>query len=211
MSESTQFEKGDVVIHTRRPEWGVGVVDHAAVVMHEGKTAQRLTIRFANHGRVAVNTAVAAIKMKDSKKAMASTNSSIMSTSTNGAGWLDSIDGNKQSEKRELWSLPDSMTDPFASLSARLKATLDSCRFSKEPRSLIDWAVAQSGLTDPLSEYNRHQLEQSFSHFVRDRDRHLGELVRTVKKKGDREVLGQVMQDLTIPAAQRALEAAIRA
>jgi len=26
MWESTQFERGDVIVHTRRPEWGDGVV-----------------------------------------------------------------------------------------------------------------------------------------------------------------------------------------
>ena len=41
----------------------------------------------------------------------------------------------------KLWHLPEAMTDPFASLGARLSATLDSYRFSTDPKSLIDWAV----------------------------------------------------------------------
>ena len=211
MSEAMPFQRGDVVTHARRPEWGEGVVDQASIVKHEGQTAQRLTIRFANHGRVTLNTAMAAIRRKDSSTTMVSTNNSVMPTSTPGTGWLDSIDGRKPSDEQTIWSLPETMTDPFASLSIRLKATLDSFRFQKDPRSLIDWAVAQSGLTDPLSQYNRHELEQSYGRFVRDRDRHLGDLVRLIKKKGEHEVLEQLMREVQMPSARRALEAAIRA
>ena len=212
MWKSTQFERGDVVVHTRRPEWGEGVVDQAAVVNYEGRQAQRLIVRFANHGRVTVNTAVAVLQLKDLERTMASTNTSAFQTPQARQGWLDSLDNHKKSDHQELWSLPEPMTDPFASLADRLKATLDSYRFSQEARSLIDWAVAQSGLNDPLSEYSRHELEQAFVRFARDRDRHLVELVRVIKKKGRHELLSQqTNDDGLLPPARRALAATIRA
>ena len=53
------------------------------------------------------------------------------------------------------------MVDPFSSATERLKATLDNFRFNAQARPLIDWAIAQTGLDDPLTLYTRQELEQA--------------------------------------------------
>jgi len=208
LQEPTQFCQGDVVVHTRRPEWGDGVVSHASTIIYEGQPAQRLAVRFANRGQVTVNTAVATLKPKESEGPMTRTSTSVFSSSTTGQGWLGSID--KKSDDRQLWSLPEPLTDPFASLADRLKVTLESYRFSHEPRILIEWAVVQTGLNDPLSQYNRHELEQAFVRFERDRDRHLAELVRLIKKQGQNKLLEQQINEMGSSVAGRALAKAVR-
>ncbi len=213
MVEGVRFERGDVVFHAKRPEWGEGVVEQAREIKHEGRAAQRLTIRFSNHGRVAVNTAVAQLRAKrkgsEGLGVVMSNSSTPAVSSSAGKGWLSSLEKSGGGVE-ELWSLPEAMTDLFASLGARLQATLDSFRFSTEARSLIDWAVAQTGLTDPLSKYNRHELEQGFERFARDRDRHLVELVRTAKREGQADLLDRALQGKLIPEARRTLKKAIR-
>jgi len=125
-----------------------------------------------------------------------------------GNGWLGGI--GQKSDAVELAKLPDAMTDPFAGVGKRLQATLDSYRFSTEPRSLIEWGVAQTGLNDPLSKFTRHELEQAFPRFARDRDNHLQELVRLIKKQGKVELFQQALTGSNNPAARNALQRAIR-
>jgi hypothetical protein len=215
MAESHLFSLGETVIHPRRPEWGEGVVNQAMAITHEGRPAQRLIVRFANHGQVTIHTGVATLLRKDAAETMRDTSTTVTQTTSpfdtpqrKTGGWLDSL-GEKRNGQ-ELYSLPDAMTDPFASLTKRLQATLDSYRYSPEPRSLIDWGVAQTGLNDPLSKYTRHELEQAFPRFARDRDQHLQELVRLVKRQGQAEVFAQLMQATTNGTARNALQRAMR-
>ncbi len=202
------FKPGDVVVHARRPEWGQGVIHEATAIQHQGQPAQRLVVRFVNHGRITLNTAYANLQPKGSNHTMTSTTTTSGSpTPATNQGWLGTLEKNPP---RELWSLPEAMTDPFAGLSGRLNATLDSYRFNAGARSLIEWAAAQSGLTDPLTAYSRHELEQAFARFTRDRDQHLVELVRTAKKQHKNAMLNQMAQETRFPAAREALQKAIR-
>lgn len=125
-----------------------------------------------------------------------------------GSGWLDAMDPDG-SKSNELWDLPDELSDPFASLVDRLKATLQTYRFSTEPRALMDWAIVQTGLNDPLSKYTRSELEQAFPRYVRDRDGHLKDLVRQLKRANDYGALKDAGRGL-FSAAQSALDKAIR-
>lgn len=204
------FKTGDVVVHARRPEWGEGVVDQATAITHEGSSAQRLGVRFANHGRVVLNTAIAQILQKGSERPMSSSHrdgSTISSPA--GQGWLASLE--QEGTPHELWALPEALTDLFSNFSDRLRATLESYRFNPDARGLIDWAVVQTGLDDPLSKYNRHEMEQAFARFARDRDRHLVELVRTIKRKGAGNVIDEQLRQAPSPEARKALAKAVRA
>jgi len=125
-----------------------------------------------------------------------------------GSGWLDTFDDSSK-KTHELWELPDTAGDPFASLPERLKATLETYRFSTDPKSLIEWGVAQTGLDDPLSKYTRHELEQAFPRFARDRDLHLRDIVRQLKRASNHAALKDAGRGL-FSAAQSALDKAIR-
>ena len=211
MSGVKQFRKGDAVVHPEKPEWGEGVVDQATTIEHEGKTAQRLVVRFNHRGRIAINTGVAPLAPKTDKEVvtMSSTRTSTVQSETGSdKGWLASLEG--RSGEHELHQLGDALTDPFSSLSARLKATLDSYSYSTEARSLIEWAIAQTRLPDPMTKYTRQELEQGFQRFARDRDRYLVELVRQIKHEGQGALLQQA-QSTAAGEAQSALQRAIRA
>ena len=208
MPDTAKFSPGDVVVHPRRPEWGDGVVVQAMGILHKGQSAQRLTVRFTHRNRVTINTAVAPLMAKETYNAMRSNNQSTSGTSTATGGWLSSLE--QDSADHELWRLPEAMTDPFSSLGRRLNATLDSYRFSTEARSLTAWAVAQTGLDDPLSKYTRQKLEQAFPRFARDRDNQLQDLVNQIKCHGERELLDQALANTRVPAARETLKRMIR-
>lgn len=224
------FKRGDVVVHPRRPEWGDGVVDQATNLPDEGPNAQRLIIVFANQGRVTLNTSAIQLQPKGTASDMttARTNDPLTGRSANGSsgptvtagkGWLDqmasvakdSLGGKKE---HELWRLPEPMTDPFLSVEKRLDATLDSYRFGNDPRNprlLLEWAIGQTGLNDPLSKYTRHELEQAFPRFIRDRDNHLFSLVRPLKKAGKYDTVNDAWAKCeNNPGARNALMKAMR-
>ncbi len=221
--ERTGYQQGDVVEHSRRPEWGEGSVVSATAITHEGKAAQRLVIRFRHKGKVTVNTAVAELttieKRRDPDedkeltpptKNRSQNTSQFKSTATSGDGWLGQISQrNKNEFENELWQLPEPLTDPFLPITTRLKATLETFQYTTNPRSLLDWACSQTGLDDPMSKYTRHELELGYERFGVERERHLKNLIKQLKAKGTLEEAKEVRRWLKIPAAVSALDKAM--
>ncbi|MEM8782871.1 MAG: DUF3553 domain-containing protein [Planctomycetota bacterium] len=142
--------------------------------------------------------------------AIQETSRGAMSAPGNKDNWLDELE-TAGGKKHELWELPDELTNPFATPEQRLKATLDTYQYSTEPRALIDWARRQTGLDDPLTRYTRPELEQAFPRFARDRDAHLRSIVRDLKRANDMATIKASMKGGLIPAAQSAIDRAIRA
>ncbi len=105
-------------------------------------------------------------------------------------------------------------TTPIAPLRA---AGSDGSHASRAPRSAATWSSPRvtaitraTGLNDPLSKYTRHDLEQAFPRFARDRDQHLVELVRQIKRQGKAEVFNEVLQATSNATARNALQRAMR-
>ncbi len=239
MSAAQPFAVGDQVVHTRRPEWGVGTVrtarSKASSAPPDDAPQQRLTVHFVRHGRVTLDTSVAPLRLQSqnapstgahdqtpaalsaSRGAGHASKEPVMpsafssgssSTTSDSGGWLAALD-KSTANSHELWDLPDALTNPFATLTDRLKATLQTYKYSTQPRPLMDWACVQTGLADPLSKYTRHELEQAFPRYARDRDQHLRELVKQCKRNSDYAALKEAGRGL-LPAAQSALDKAIR-
>ena len=216
MPEMRSFSRGDVVVHTGCPQWGDGIVDEVVNIQHDGKAAQRLVVKFSNQGRVTLNTAIAPLVSKDAAVAMSnyqnprfspssSSSSSRSSTSSgggSGGGWLSAF----EKTEHELHKLPDALNDPFLSLIQRIEATLDTYQFSKEPKLLIDWAIRQTKLSDPMTKYTRHELEVGFERFARDRDLHLRDLLRELKKQGRLSEFDAIRKRTKIPSAVSAMD-----
>lgn len=208
MNAQNTFAPGDVVIHPKRPQWGDGKVMTALNINHEGSPGQRLTVRFANQGQVVINTAIVPLVSKETVTQMSPTSSY---SSHTGQGWLDGL--SRDANGHELFKLPDELTDPFATLENRFEATLRSYKLisdGRDPRALLDWAVVQTGLSDPLSKYSRPELEQAYPRFARDRDNHLASLVKQFKAKNLLSFVQQkTNQPTTVPAAKQAVQRAM--
>ncbi|MCR9216166.1 MAG: DUF3553 domain-containing protein [bacterium] len=178
------FGFGDRVVHAGKPEWGIGVVSSAQNLSQDGKACQRLTIRFERAGLKTLSTAVADIRPADQADAPArqirSESEGATTTESNGS-WLQELEAGDPAEV--MARLPQSCTDPFQSIGNRIKATLGLFRFSDSGGSLLDWAAAQTGMKDPLSRFNRHELEQFFARFQTNRDAHLRRLAAEALKK----------------------------
>ena len=176
---------GDRVVHGLRPEWGVGTVTSAQPDVQEGKTCQRLTIRFERAGLKTLSTAHAELRGEhEGGPAVAAQGPS---------GDDPFAAAVERDAKTVMTRLPDAATDPFTTPRARAKATMDLYRFSAEGGSLIDWAAMQSGLKDPMTRFNRHELEELFRRFAQVRDDHLKRLALDLKRT-DPGLLGEVVR-----------------
>lgn len=169
-----QWSFGDRVVHAGRPEWGVGVIAGTQAEQHEGRSCQRLTIRFERAGMKTISTALADLRPESELPMLG------MPATPRSDDPLLAPAG--PTPKDVMLKLPDAATDPFKTSRARLEASLAMYRFSDQPSSLLDWAVAQSGLKDPMTRFSRHELEDMFKRWTQLRDEHLKELCFALKK-----------------------------
>ncbi len=170
--EPTRFSLGDQVMHPGKPEWGKGTVYSASAFKHEGRTCQRLTIRFERAGLKTVSTAFAKIQ------AASAVASSIKPKLEEHHAPLPIASADHREILEIMTAIPETARDPFASPAQRLEATLSLYRFSGTGAGLIDWAAAQCGLADPMGRFNRHELEDFYRMFEMNLRQHLGKVVR---------------------------------
>jgi len=196
-SES-RFSIGDQVVHAGKPEWGGGSVVSAAATNHEGKPCQRLSVRFSRAGLKTVLTGIAPIQP-------AAEISSTLKPKLDEHHDPLPINSAGHRELLEIMTrMPEPARDPFATPAMRLESTLSLYRFEGTGGSLIDWAAAQSGLSDPLSRFNRHELEEYYRMFEKNLRTHLSKVVRDANNVA-RDDLIRIAKNAP-PAGQRALQ-----
>jgi hypothetical protein len=176
---------GDRVRMPSKPEWGVGTLTRIARSLIKGEPCWSLTVRFPNAGMKTLNTSVAVLERVDQTTNEGAGEAAVVIAKANMAA-DDELFGPmaRKSVDAVMTDLPDPCCDPFRSLAARVELTLDLYRFGVNGRLLVDWAVAQTGLDDPLSQFNRQELEIHFTRWAMERDRHLAKLVHEARQKG---------------------------
>lgn len=187
---------GDRVIHAARPEWGEGHVVSTKTVSHDGGETQRLTVRFDRAGLKTVLTAMA-----DIRRASDAAEAPEASSRPQPDDRSDLIEQGRATEV--MTRLPEPAVDPFATPGDRLRASLKLYRFNRQGATLLDWAAMQSGLTDPLSRFSRHELEELFDRFQRELAKHVQSLAKEMVRSAPPE-LAAIARDAD-PAAQRVL------
>ena len=88
--------------------------------------------------------------------------------------WIAPVAERKLEEA--MVAITDDVRDPFVAPRERLVRAIGLYRFDRGGRGLVDWAVAQTGMADPLSRFNRHELEQFFDRWAGERDNWLSRL-----------------------------------
>ena len=183
MPQTTSFKIGEKVRHCKRPEWGVGSIAKIEVITREGRPDRRIWIRFPNVGEKTVLASLAELEHveTDSLATAASSSPTLADMHARAdAGWLGEISKSKPEDM--MIALPDAATDPFIPVARRLKNTFALYRFDGGSK-LIDWAVAQSGLNDPMSRFSRHELESFFQRWRFALDAQLGKLLQEARKE----------------------------
>lgn len=194
-----EWKLGDRLMHAGRPEWGVGEVRSAESVVQDGTRCQRLTIRFDRAGVKTISTAFADLRPREEMPEPAE------ATGGNGEAH-DPLAPGAVNWEQKLETVPEDATDPFRTRKARLETTLGLYRFAATGASLLDWAASQTGLKDPLSKFNRHELERLFDRFRANLDAHLKKLTFEMRK-ADPTALAEAAAGAG-PEAKRALKRA---
>jgi hypothetical protein len=175
------YQLGDRVKHPAKPEWGVGEVLSAQAVRDNGAASQRLQIRFDRAGLKTICTAFVTL-LPAAPGEVGPEPASRGPASGPGGGGVDPFAAADNADvMKRMTTLDERAIDPFSTAAQRLAATLSLYRFTSTGGSLLDWAAAQSGLTDPLSRFSRHELEQMFGRWEVLRDQHLGKVEREAR------------------------------
>lgn len=179
--QTTSYKIGQKVRHTKRPEWGVGSIIKIEVITREGRPDRRIWIRFPNVGEKTVLASMAELEHLEADANATFTPATLADLhARSDGGWLGEISKNKP--EGIMTALPDAVTDPFLPLRRRLQNAFQLYRFDAGAR-LIEWAVAQSGLNDPLSRFNRHELENFFQRWRFALDAHVGRLLQEARRE----------------------------
>ena len=193
MTETIAF--GDRVKHELHPEWGSGAVIKVENTVVGGKPAPRVTVRFANAGlKVFAGNALPLTPMQGEhtvpgdryleRPAIAEVED------------LERSGLNQAVEKKLLeimLSIPMACRDKFNTAEYRLKRTLDLYKYDMSGRGLMEWAILQTGMDDPLTRFNRGQLEEYFKRWARDRDSHLSNILSEMRD--DPKTAKRLMQE----------------
>lgn len=185
------YVPGEKVRHTKRPEWGVGVIQRAESLRRGVHADQRLSIRFANAGLKTVLASVADLQRVNGDAAVSDNGTLVDREMAGETGWLAEISKKKPADA--MTSIPSQATDAFIPVWRRLEFVLGLYRFEPVGGKLIDWAVAQSGLDDPLSRFNRHELEQFFANWAIERDAALSRLLQDMEVRNNPGMLRDVV------------------
>lgn len=175
------YKQGDELKLCSRPEWGIGHVTRVEQVTREGQRDQRVWIRFPNVGVKTILAGAAQIERLNGE--LQEEHTFAAREHAHETGWLGEI--SKTQPEEAMTKLPPETTDPFTSIRTRFKVMANLYRFRPDGASLIEWAIAQSGLDDPLSRFNRHQLEEFFRRWAWERDEHARQLVFESKRNGE--------------------------
>jgi hypothetical protein len=214
---------GDKVRHRQRPEWGIGSVTKTELLTRQGSRDQRLWIRFANAGLKTMLASVADLERLDAAAAAPAGQSGSKAPFQPGAsieetlvareaaqegGWLGAIA--KKRPEDAMVGLPASASDPFLPFAKRAEIVLGLYRFQPTGGKLIDWAVAQSGLDDPLARFNRHELEVFFERWTFERDLALVRLAQEARLSSESSAELERRVAAAPPALQPAIQKALR-
>jgi len=200
--QDQRFQMGDRVVHADKPEWGVGIVSTSSMGDHEGVPCQRLVIRFDRAGLKTVSTAFAKIEPAGSRVGTVPEKESPNAQSAGGENPI--LNASPREIQQIMTSIPEAARDPFGSPAQRLRSTLMLYRFTASGGDLINWAVMQSGLSDPLSKFTRHELEDFFGYFEKILWKHLGKMVREARDVPVNELVQ--IRDSAPLAGQQALQ-----
>ena len=88
----------------------------------------------------------------------------------------------RRAAEESLQKVPEDAIDPFRTPIQRLQSMLKIYKWMDSPAGVLEWATTQTGLGDPMSMFNRHELEQQLDKFRIGVDNHLKKLLPVARK-----------------------------
>ena len=201
--KTMSIEFGDRVTHPKFPEWGSGAVIKVESTAIHGEPATRVTVRFSHAGLKSFTGEPCPLELLAEGHAMPDdrcrTRPAISEVED-----LERTGLNQAVEQKLLdimHSIPLACRDPFNSAEHRLRRTLELYKYDLTGRGLMEWAMAQTGMDDPLTRFNRTELEVFFKQYSHELNQHLAKLLSEMREDTS------TVQRLVSEAPQRAQRA----
>ena len=179
METMTSIEFGNRVIHPKFPEWGSGAVIKVESTPVNGEPSTRVTVRFAHAGLKKFVGNVLPLDILDEGHSMPGDHSCKRPPiaeveDLEKSGLCQAVE---QKLDEIMHAIPMACRDPFNTAEHRLRRTLELYKYDMSGRGLMEWAMMQTGMDDPLSRFNRTELEVFFKHYSHELNKHLASLL----------------------------------
>tara|TARA_B100001750_G_C15230904_1_gene458045 strand:- start:38 stop:733 length:696 start_codon:yes stop_codon:yes gene_type:complete len=186
LKSMTSIVFGDRVVHANFREWGTGTVIKVENAYVKGESAVRITVRFNNVGLKKFIGDPIPLEVITDDHVMPGDGGRVRPAIAEVEDLEKS--GLTQAVEQKLLdimiAIPVACRDPFNSIEHRLRRTLDLYKFDMSGRGLMEWATYQTGMDDPLTRFNRTELEVYFKQFSEHREEHLSKLIQEARGDG---------------------------
>lgn len=182
---------GQKVCNAGRPDWGAGTVQRVQTQTVGGAAQHRVTVQFPMGQRVL---------LVPPARLLAPTAAPQRAQ----RGWLDELAGNTLDDR--LAALPDEIVNLLGSARERLLAMLPLLETPEDDKSLVRWAIAQTGVGDPLGQWTRDELQAAFERYLNQRDSLLRERYQTLRARSGWQEADALLAELSPPLRRRLLE-----
>jgi hypothetical protein len=200
----TTIAFGDRVIHPKFPEWGSGAVIRVESTAVQGEPTTRITVRFSSAGLKSFVGDALPLEVLSNGHEMPGDRATLKPA----ISAVEDLErsGLTQAVEQKLieimHSIPLACRDPFNTSEHRLRRTLELYKYDLSGRGLMEWAMAQTGMDDPLTRFNRTELEAFFKQYTYELDQHLSKLLSEMREEVD---LVQQIVSKAPPRAQKAV------
>lgn len=174
-----------------RADWGVGVVQNVQTTEASGAAQHRITVRFAHGTKALLSPPARLIAPQDEPQRQ--------------SGWLEAMGGGTLDAK--LRGVPESITQVLGTIRQRLSMLATAYSYEDEPRSLVKWARAQTGVGDPLSHWSRDELGAAFAAYCSERDAHVRGVCALLRMQEGPAAVSEWLTTLEPDIQQRVTEA----
>lgn len=205
----TSIAYGDRVAHPSFPEWGSGSVIKVENTAIKGNPTRRITVRFS-HGGLKIFTGddipldLVASEYQQNPSADVKRPAIAEVEDLERSGLTQAIE---QKLLEIMHAIPLACRDPFNNAEHRLKKTFDLYKYDLSGRGLMEWAMFQTGMDDPLTRFNRTELEMYFKQFAHDRDAHLSKLL--AEMRDDPVVIKRLLAEAPVGAKRMVTKLAL--
>lgn len=198
---------GDKVIHPKFPEWGSGAVIKVENTALQGESTTRITVRFTSAGLKSFVGDDLPLDVLQSDHSMPGDRE----LKRPAIAEVEDLErsGLQQAVQKKLdeimHAIPLACRDPFNTSEHRLRRTFELYKYDMSGKGLMMWAMAQTGMDDPLTRFNRTELEMYFNQYSHELQLHLAKLLSEMH--GENKLIKRLLSE----APQRAKKAVEKA
>ncbi len=191
--------------HPKFPEWGSGAVIKVENTANDGEPTTRVTVRFSSKGLKSFVGDQLPLELLASEHQMPGDHSCTRPAiavveDLERSGLTQAVE---QKLLEIMHAIPMACRDPFNTAEHRLRRTFELYKYDMSGRGLMEWAMAQTGMDDPLTRFSRPELEVFFKNYSHELNQHLAKLLSEMHE--EKTTVQRLLEEAPV-RAKRAVE-----